>query len=119
MACSSSLIALSIVVVAGENLTGQPWRGRRYVVLFFGLLHGQGFARALIETGLASGAFTSALLGFNLGVEVGQVAVAGALLAALLPIRSDTTRRQIARAGSALIALAGVYWAVERAFFPA
>ena len=71
------LIALSIVYVAVENIfsTGRlnPWRP--VVVFCFGLLHGLGFASVLAEFGLPDNAFIPALIGFNIGVEVGQLMV--------------------------------------------
>ena len=72
------LIALSIVYVAVENIftTGlSPWRPA--IVFGFGLLHGLGFASVLAEFGLPDGSFIPALIGFNIGVEVGQLAVIG------------------------------------------
>jgi hypothetical protein len=70
------LIAASIAYVAIENIFMRnlsPWRP---VVIFgFGLLHGLGFASVLSEFGLPAGAFVPALIGFNVGVEVGQLAV--------------------------------------------
>ncbi len=77
------LIALSIGIVGLENVL-RPLgvsRGRVAVVFFFGLLHGLGFAGILAETPLVEGQRLAALLLFNLGVELGQVAVlAGAFL---------------------------------------
>lgn len=70
------LIALSIVYVAVENLYTEglsPWRP--FVIFGFGLLHGLGFASVLAEFGLPDNAFIPALVGFNIGVEIGQLAV--------------------------------------------
>jgi hypothetical protein len=70
------LIALSIVYVAVENVFMKgisPWRP--FVIFLFGLLHGLGFASVLGEFGLPESAFIPALIGFNVGVEVGQLAV--------------------------------------------
>jgi len=70
------LIALSIVYVAVENLfTDGLSRWRPYIIFGFGLLHGLGFASVLAEFGLPAGSFIPALIGFNIGVEVGQLAV--------------------------------------------
>lgn len=70
------LIALSIAYVAIENLFSRglsPWRP---VIIFgFGLLHGLGFASVLAEFGLPQGQFVPALIGFNIGVEIGQLCV--------------------------------------------
>lgn len=70
------LIAASIVYVAVENIFMKnlsPWRP--FIVFGFGLLHGLGFASVLAEFGLPESAFVPALIGFNIGVEVGQLAV--------------------------------------------
>jgi len=70
------LIAASIVFVAVENIfTKGLSRWRPFVVFGFGLLHGLGFASVLAEFGLPENAFIPALIGFNIGVEVGQLAV--------------------------------------------
>ena len=70
------LIALSIAYVAIENIFTKgisPWRP--FVIFIFGLLHGLGFASVLAEFGLPEETFVAALIGFNVGVEVGQLAV--------------------------------------------
>jgi hypothetical protein len=70
------LIAASIVYVAVENIFMKnlsPWRP--FVVFGFGLLHGLGFASVLAEFGLPESAFVPALIGFNVGVEIGQLSV--------------------------------------------
>lgn len=70
------LIALSIVYVAVENIFTDglsPWRP--FVIFGFGLLHGLGFASVLAEFGLPESSFIPALIGFNIGVEIGQIAV--------------------------------------------
>lgn len=81
-------IALSIMLVAGEALHQRPTVARRWpalVALLFGLVHGLGFAGALQQIGLPQHHLLAALLCFNLGVELGQLAV---VLAALLLMRS-------------------------------
>lgn len=70
------LIALSIVYVAFENIfTDGLSRWRPFIIFGFGLLHGLGFASVLAEFGLPENAFVPALIGFNVGVEFGQLAV--------------------------------------------
>ncbi len=70
------LIAASIVYVAVENLyTDGLSRWRPAIIFGFGLLHGLGFASVLAEFGLPEGSFIPALIGFNIGVEIGQLAV--------------------------------------------
>lgn len=85
------LIALSIVYVAVENLfTDGLSRWRPVLIFGFGLLHGLGFATVLGEFGLPPGQFVPALLGFNIGVEFGQLVVIGvALLLSLAALRAS------------------------------
>lgn len=111
------LIALSIVYVAFENVftsTLTPWR--LALVFAFGLLHGLGFAEALTTLDLARAEFLSTLIAFNLGVEAGQLSVVLAAALALLALRipAGHYRRLVVRPASLAIALAGVYWLVER-----
>jgi hypothetical protein len=111
------LIAASIVYVAVENmLTDHLQRWRPVVVFGFGLLHGLGFAGVLTEFGLTPAHFVSGLVGFNLGVELGQLAViAACFLAVGLWFRSKQWyRRFISVPGSAAIALVGFYWFIIR-----
>jgi hypothetical protein len=110
------LIAFSIAFVAVENLAmkGEP-RYRAAWAFAFGLLHGQGFAGALAETGLPRESFLTALLSFNVGVEIGQVIVVGVLLVVLHGLKgAERFHRYALRPGSLVIAMAGLYWAVER-----
>jgi hypothetical protein len=114
------LIAVSIAYVAIENLmTTSLSRWRLAVVFVFGLLHGLGFASALADLGLSHAHFASTLIGFNVGVELGQIAVvlAATLLVRWLPLSPEGYRRLLVRPASALIASAGVVWAVQRVFF--
>jgi hypothetical protein len=112
------LIAASIVYVAVENiLTPQlkPWRA--LVVFGFGLLHGLGFAGVLTEVGLPQGQFVPALVSFNVGVELGQLAViAIAYLAVGMWARNQTWyRSRVVIPASALIAAVGLFWTMQRA----
>jgi hypothetical protein len=111
------LIAFSIVCVAVENLLVselKPWRV--WVVFGFGLLHGLGFAGVLTELGLPEGDFLPALIAFNVGVELGQLAViALALLTVGIWFRNRPWyRARIVLPGSALIAAVGAWWTIER-----
>lgn len=109
-------IALSIVFVAGENLFKDrlsPWRP--YVVFASGLIHGMGFAHVFEKTDVEKTAFLTALFSYNLGIEVGQIVVVGiALLLVATWWKSEYYRKNIARPASCLIAISGLYWAVER-----
>jgi hypothetical protein len=113
------LIAASIVFVAVENLMTTSLNTWRPVIIFgFGLLHGLGFASVLGDFGLPEGQFIPALIGFNIGVEVGQLTVVAvaAILLTLPFARVDWYRRAIAMPASIFIALVGAYWFIERVF---
>lgn len=113
------LIAASIVYVAVENLFTKglsPWRP--FVIFGFGLLHGLGFASVLGEFGLPAGQFVPALIGFNVGVELGQLTV---IALAFLAVgywfgQKPWYRARIAMPASVVIATVGAYWFVERVF---
>lgn len=113
-----SAIALSIMYVAGENL----WRRtidtrRRWLVTFgFGLVHGLGFASALREMALPRAALASSLVGFNVGVEIGQVAVVLAAFAILQVVKLWPREAALRRWVSAGAVAAGFVWFVQRAF---
>ncbi len=126
------LIALSIVYVAVENIFARDMKAWRPVIIFcFGLLHGLGFASVLGEFGLPEAQFVPALIGFNIGVEIGQLAVIGvaalllfvsvkAALKAQLPAYEAAVEdysvmfRAVSIPGSIAIALIGAYWVIER-----
>jgi len=115
-------IALSIVFVGADNLVrgdGRDLRG--WVALVFGLVHGFGFANVLREFGLPREALGWSLFSFNVGVEIGQVAIVLLVAALLEAIRrqSATLRQRVVFAGSIVVIAAGTYWFVERVFFPA
>ncbi len=111
------LISLSIVYVAVENLVTselKPWR--LALVFGFGLLHGMGFAGVLRELALPRSEFLSGLVAFNVGIEAGQLTI---ILAALVLIggwkgNRERYRRMIVVPGSALIAMIGLLWTVQR-----
>jgi len=110
------LIAASIVYVGVENVfTSRLHRWRPLVVFGFGLLHGLGFASVLGEVGLAPGHFLASLLAFNLGVELGQLAV---IMTAFLVIgwaaHRTWYRRVISIPASLAIALVAGVWVVQR-----
>ena len=117
------LIAFTIAFVAIENLFFDDMtRWRPGVVFLFGLVHGMGFAGFFGELGLPPGQFWSALIGFNVGVEIGQLvvimaaAVVGIALRRILKDPGGTTqyRRYAVRPGSLLIGAIGLWWAVTR-----
>jgi hydrogenase/urease accessory protein HupE len=114
------LIALSIAYVGIENLWHRRLhRGRLALVFAFGLLHGIGFASMLADFGMPEGAFLTALIGFNVGVEFGQLAI---LAVAYLAVGLWFGNRPYYRAlvvvpGSLLIAIVGLLWTWDRLAF--
>jgi hypothetical protein len=114
------LIALSIVYVAVENVVSPKLRASRIVLVFaFGLLHGLGFAGVLGEIGLPEGQRLTALLAFNIGVEVGQLGViALAALALGAWVRLGGARKTLVRPASLLIAAVGLFWFAQRVVGP-
>ncbi|MEO0981511.1 MAG: HupE/UreJ family protein [Pseudomonadota bacterium] len=117
------LIAASIAVVAVENLIFKDMtRWRPAVVFGFGLIHGLGFAGFLGEVGLPPDAFWPALIGFNIGVEVGQLSVVALAFGAAVLIRPVLRRldwdyrRAVVVPGSLSIAAIGLWWSVDRVF---
>jgi hypothetical protein len=111
------LIAISIGWVAIENIFMSNRTGRRVALVFaFGLLHGLGFAGVLGEVGLPREASAAALLGFNVGVEAGQLAVIGAafVLVGWWCATRTWYRRVVVVPASAVMALVAIYWTVER-----
>ena len=113
------VIAGSIVVIALENIfypRYTPWR--LLVVFVFGLVHGLGFAGALSQLDLPAAALLVGLLGFNLGVELGQLTVIAAGLLLTIWLRDpDRYRKSVVIPGSLAIAAMGAYWMIERVFF--
>jgi len=113
-----SLIALSIAYVAVENLVTselKPWRP--LLVFGFGLLHGLGFADVLRELGLPQGDYATALISFNVGVELGQLGVVAIAWLTVGWFRERTWyRARIVMPVSAAIALTGLYWFIQRAW---
>ena len=114
------LIAISIIVVALENIFSPKLRASRIGIVFlFGLVHGMGFAGALSALGLPQKHFLTTLITFNVGVELGQISVI--LLAYLLFGRWFSGkefyhRRVVVPISVCVVAIAG-FWTVQRIFF--
>jgi hydrogenase/urease accessory protein HupE len=110
------LIALSIAYVGFENVFSTQLHRHRLVLVFaFGLLHGMGFASVLAEFELPKDAFFTSLLSFNVGVELGQLAVitlAWSLLGWFM--KSPDYRRIVIIPGSLIIGVTGAIWTIER-----
>jgi hypothetical protein len=112
-----STIALSVVLAALNNLMPVVAERRWAVAFGFGLIHGFGFASVLTDLGLPQGALLLALVGFNGGVELGQLAVVGAFLPVAYVLRASWLyRRLVFSGGSAAIALVASIWLAERVF---
>jgi HupE / UreJ protein len=109
------LIAATIVWVALENLFAAEPDRRRWTWSFgFGLVHGFGFAAALGELGLKGAALVRGLVGFNVGVEIGQLLFVAVLMPVLLLLTHGRGARLTPRIASLAVAIIGSYWLVER-----
>ena len=114
------IIALSILFVAIENIITDrlnPWRVA--IVFGFGLVHGMGFASALTGLGLPAKDYFGSLVSFNVGVELGQVAVIllSWALVGRWAARKSWYKQRVVIPASVVIGLVAAYWTVERVFF--
>lgn len=111
------VIAASIVLAALNNVYPVVTRGLWAVAFGFGLIHGMGFAGALRDLGLPTDTLLLALFGFNVGVELGQLAVVAAFLPLALMLRGTRSYRLAAlQFGSVAVAATATLWLFERAF---
>ena len=108
-------IALSVVAAALNNLL-RTVDARWAVAFALGLLHGFGFSSVLVDLGLPSHELIGALLGFNLGVELGQAAIVVALLPVLFWIRRTLAYQALLWAGSGAVAIIATLWSYQRCF---
>jgi hypothetical protein len=111
------IIAASVIAAALNNL--RPWFGERgwLVAGGFGLIHGFGFAGALLDLGLKGSTLATALVSFNVGVELGQLAIVAAFLPLAFGLRCSWGYQVLAvRSGSAAVALLAAVWMAERLF---
>ena len=112
-----SIIAASIGLAALDIFI-PIFRGRSWLIIFlFGLFHGFGFADVLAELGVTSQNALLSLFGFNLGVEIGQLAI----IAVVFPILYFLRRQRfysgfVIKSGASLLGVTSLYWFVERAF---
>jgi hypothetical protein len=112
-----SAIALSVVAAAVNNLHPVLGEDRWLAAFVLGLLHGFGFSGTLSELGLPRAQLLVPLLGFNGGVEIGQMAIVLVLVPTLFALRNTRFYRvALLRAGSLLIGLLALVWLVERVF---
>ena len=110
------VIATSVAVAAINNLFPVVSRRVWIAAFVFGLMHGFGFASVLTDLGLPPAGKLVALFAFNVGVELGQLAVVAGLLPVLFLVRRSATYRQVALpAGSLVIMVIGVMWVLQRA----
>lgn len=113
---TESVIAASIIVAALNNVFPKVTEGRWRIAFAFGLLHGFGFASVLADMGLPPGARVVSLVAFNLGVELGQLAVVMAVMPVAYAVRASSFYRQtVMRWGSSAIAVLAFVWLVQRA----
>jgi hypothetical protein len=106
-------IAVSVALAAANNLV--RFIDARWAVAFaLGLLHGFGFSSVLADLGLPGDGLVAALLGFNLGVEIGQAAIVLAFLPLAFASRRTAAYRVALVAGSAAICVLAVSWSIDR-----
>jgi len=108
-------IALSVVAAALNNLLGWAALRRWQLAFAFGLVHGFGFANVLLDLGLPSDQLAIALGGFNLGVELGQIAIVLLFLPLAWWLRNTLFYRWVVVVGGSLtIAVLGIIWTLQR-----
>ncbi len=117
----SALLGVGVFALCSLGLLERaesPARLRWFVAFVFGLIHGFGFAGVLAEVGLPPGRVAPALLGFNVGVELGQLVVVGFAWPLLrVALRGEPARRRLLiQLGSSPILAAGLYWFLSRAW---
>lgn len=114
------LIALSIAYIGVENILVEKIKPSRLIVIFaFGLLHGMGFASMLSDFGMPNDAFATALIGFNIGVELGQVTVItlAFIFVAYWFKQKSWYRTIVVVPASVLISITGIVWTIQRISF--
>ena len=111
-----SIIAASVVLAALNNIWPLISEARWKLTFVFGLVHGFGFASALKDAGLAKGALVGPLVGFNVGVEIGQLCIVALVLPIAWSLRDTRTYRGAFAGGSLAIAAVAGLWLVQRAF---
>lgn len=110
-----SIIAASVLLAALNNIYPIVLRRIWVAAFMFGLIHGLGFANVLIDLGLPKATLAIALLGFNLGVELGQFAIVGLFLPVAFTMRETWLYQRISIGiGSWVIAIIAVFWLVDR-----
>jgi len=111
--------AIALTVLFGAlNILIPVVRERRWLLAFlFGLIHGLAFASVLVDLGLQGGSLLLALLGFNAGVELGQLAIVMVVVPLMYAARRTATfRRGVMPLGAVIVSCVALYWFVSRAF---
>ena len=112
-----SAIAASVALAALNNVWPLFQRRRAVAAFGFGLIHGFGFASVLLDLGLPASSLLLSLLGFNAGVELGQLGIVALFLPlAFLARNTAFYRKAVLYGGSALILVIALVWLAERAF---
>ena len=112
-----SIIALSIVLVALNNVFPKVREGHWLIIFFFGLFHGMGFASVMGDLPFRMMHLMKVILAFNIGVEIGQVVIVAAAFPILFWLRrSKIYQPVILKGGSLAIGLLALWWFIERAF---
>lgn len=115
---TEAAIAASIIYVAAENFFSRKVDKRWRDTFLFGFVHGFGFASGLMELGVPQYAIVPALASFNVGVEIGQIAIVGLVIPLLVLVDDKINKgkrdRRLVYAGSAFTGMAGAYWLITR-----
>jgi hypothetical protein len=110
-----SAIALSVVLAALNNIWPLFQRRRAVAAFAFGLIHGFGFASVLLDLGLPAASLLLSLVGFNVGVELGQLAIVAVFLPIAFSLRQSAFYRKIVLVGgSSVIVAIAMVWLIER-----
>jgi uncharacterized membrane protein YqjE len=112
-----SAIAASVVLAAVNNLVPVLRQDRWMAAFVLGLMHGFGFSATLMDLDLPRSNLVQTLFGFNLGVEIGQIAIVAAFVPLAYAVRGTAAYRRVGLvAGSCVIVVLATIWLVERAF---
>lgn len=113
-----SVIALSVAISGANIIFHFLDRIRWWFIFGFGLIHGLGFASVLGDLLTSQGVTFSSLLGFNIGVEIGQLCIVAVALPLIVALERNRNLNFYTRVLAGLtIGLTGLYWAISRAFF--
>ncbi len=111
-----SIIAISIALASLHNIV-PIFKAKEWIIAFgFGLFHGFGFASVLGDKGMGGDFLVPALLGFNVGVEIGQVLIICMIFPVLFLIRKLKLYPFLLKFGSAILIIISLYWFIERGF---